>query len=99
MGRLRIYNLGRLRIYSLGGGKVLVRILVCGGITVRILGYGGIIVCCVVRNLRVGCILASGVNSKATWVYRTNLVKWVSYKARDPIKFKGGKEVVGFNMI
>jgi hypothetical protein len=53
----------------------------------------------VVRNLRVGYILASGVNSKATWVCGTNLVKWVSYKARDPIKFKGGKEVVGFDVI
>ena len=52
-----------------------------------------------VRSLRVGYILASRVNSKATQVYRMNLVKWVSYKARDPIKFKGGKEVVGFDVI
>ena len=62
---------------------------------VRILVYRGIII----RNLRVGYILASKVNSKAAWVYRMNLVKWVSYKARDPIKFKGGKEVAGFNII
>jgi hypothetical protein len=88
-----------LRICGLGDGRVLVRILVYRGVVVRILGYGGIIVRSVVRNLRVGCILASEVNSKAAWVCRTNLVKWVSYKARDPIKFKGGKEVAGFDII
>ena len=52
-----------------------------------------------VRNLSTGYILARKINSKAAQVYRTNLVKWVSYKARDPIKFKGGKEVAGFNII
>ena len=89
LSRLRIFNLDRLQIYSLGDGRVLVHILV----------YGGIIVRSVVLNLRVGYILASKVNSKAAQVYRANLVKQVSYKARDPIKFKGGKEVVYFNII
>ena len=28
-----------------------------------------------------------------------NSVEWVSYKARDPVKFEGGKEVIGFNII
>jgi hypothetical protein len=49
----------------LGDGRVLVRILVYRGVIVRILGYGGIIVRSMVRNLRVGYILASEVNSKA----------------------------------
>jgi len=92
---LRIYNLGRLRIYGFINGRVLVRILVYGGITVRNLGYGGI----AVRSLGIGYTLASKINSNATWVCRTNLVKWVSYKARDFVKFKGGKEVVGFDII
>ena len=70
----------------------LVYILVCG---VYNLGYGGIIV----HNLSTRCTLARKINSKAAWVYRTNLVKWVSYKAKDPIKFKGGKEVAGFDVI
>jgi hypothetical protein len=28
-----------------------------------------------------------------------NSVKWVSYKAKDLIKFKGGKEVISFDII
>jgi hypothetical protein len=55
---------------------------------VRILVYGGV----VVYNLRVGYILANGVNSKAAWICRTNLVKWVRYKASDYIKFGRSKE-------
>ena len=62
---------------------------------VRILVYGGV----VVRNLSIRYTLASKINSNTTWVCGTNLVKWVSYKARDSIKFEGGKEVVGFNVI
>ena len=59
-----------------------------GSDLVCILGYGGIIVC----NLRVGCILANRVNSEATWVCGTNLVKWVRYKASNYIKFGRSKE-------
>jgi len=67
---------------------------------VRILGYGGIIVRSVVRNLRVGYILASKVNSKAALVYRANLVKWVRYKASDYIKFRRSKEFFySFNLV
>ena len=66
---------------------------------VHILGYRGVVVYSVVRDLRVGYILASEVSSKATWVYRINLVKWVRYKARDPIEFKAGEEVVSSNMV
>ena len=43
--------------------------------------------------------LARKINSKGTWVYRTNLVKWVRYKARDPIKFKAGEEVVSSDVV
>ena len=77
--------LGGLQIYNLNNGSVLVRILV----------YRGIIVC----NLSTRCALARKINFKTTLVYRANLVKWVRYKARDPIKFKGGKKSAGFNVI
>ena len=50
--------------------------------------YRGVIV----YNLRVWCILTNRVNFKAAWVYRTNLVKWVRYKASDYIKFGRSKE-------
>jgi hypothetical protein len=54
----------------------------------------------VVRNLRVGCILASEVNSKAALVCRANLVKWVRYKASDYIKFGRSKEFFySFNLV
>ena len=91
---LRIYSLRiySLRIYNLNNGRGLVRILICG---VRNLGCGGI----AVRNLSVGCILASKVSSEAAWVCRANSVEWVSYKAGDPVKFEGGKEAVGFDVI
>jgi len=89
-----------LRICDLNNRGNLVCNLVYRGIIVRILGYGGIIVCSVVRSLRVGYILASEVNFKAAWVYRANLVKWVRYKASDPIKFGRSKEVFsGFNLV
>jgi len=89
-----------LQICSLGSRRVLVHILVYRGIIVHILGYGGIIVRSVVRNLRVGYILASEVNSKAALVYRANLVKWVRYKASNYIKFGRSKEFFrGFNLV
>ena len=56
------------------------------------MGYGGIIV----RNLSTRYTLASKINSKATWVYRTNLVKYIRFKASDPIKFRRGKEFISF---
>jgi len=92
LGSLRIYDLsdgrvllGGLRICDLSDGRVLVRILVCRGI--------------MVRNLSTRCALARKINSKISLVCRTNLVKWVSYKARDPIKFKGSKESTGFDLV
>ena len=69
-----------LRIYDLNNR----------GNLVYILAYRGVIVC----SLRVGYILASKVSSKAAWVYRTNLVKWVKYKASDLIKFRRSKEFI-----
>ena len=74
--------LGSLQIYNLNNKRGLVRNLIYGGITVR----------SVVHNLGVGYILASKVNSKAAQVYRANLVKWVRYKASNPIKFGRSKE-------
>ena len=52
------------------------------------LGYGGIIV----RNISTRCALASKISPKAAYVYRTNLVKWVRYKASNYIKFRTSKE-------
>ena len=52
-----------------------------------------------VRNLSIRCTLANRINFNTTQVYKTNLVKQVSYKARDSIKFKESKEVAGFNVI
>ena len=66
----------------------MVCILVYGGIIVRNLGYRSI----AVRNLSTRYALARKINSKTTWVYRLNLVKWVRYKASDPIKFGRSKE-------
>ena len=95
LGSLRVYSLRiyrlqicGLRICSLNNRRGLVRILVCGGITVHNLGYRGI----TVRNISTGCTLASKINSKTTWVCRTNLVKRVRYKASDYIKFGRSKE-------
>ena len=79
--------LGGLRIYDLSDGRVLVRILVCGGIII------------IVYNQSTGYALARKINSKISLVYRANLVKWVVYKTRDPIKFKRGKESASFNVI
>ena len=83
---MRIYS---LRICDLNNGRGLVRILVCG---VRNLGYRGI----AVRNLSTRCTLAYKINSKTAWVYRTNLVKYIRYKASNPIKFGRGKEFISF---
>jgi hypothetical protein len=77
---LQIY---KLQIYSLW-----IRDLKNGGSLVRILVYRGIIV----HSLKVGYILASKVSPKAAYIYRTNLVKWVRYKASNHIKFRTSKE-------
>ena len=85
------------RIYNLNNsGRVLVHILIYRGITVYILGYRGI----TVHSLKIGCVLAYKINFKGTQVYRINLVKYIRYKASDPIKFKRGKEFINsFNLI
>jgi hypothetical protein len=69
-------------------------LLINKGILVYILSSRGIIV----RNLGFGCALAYKINPKATLTYSLSLIKWISYKARDPIKFKGGKGFNGFNL-
>jgi len=38
------------------------------------------------------------INSKATLTYSLSLIKWISYKARDPIEFKEGKGFSGFDL-
>ena len=78
--------MGGLRIYNLNNGRGLVRNL----------GYRGIMV----RNLSTGYTLARKINSETAWVCRTNLVKWVRYKASNPIKFGRSKEFFsGFNLV
>ena len=49
----------------------------------------------VVLLLRIGYTLARKINSEAAWVYRTNLVRWVRYKAGNPIEFGRSKEFIG----
>ena len=78
LGGLRIYNLQicnlqiySLRIRSLWIYSLRIHDLNNGSDLVHILVYRGI----VVRSLGVGCILANRVNSKATQVYGTNLIK------------------------
>ena len=102
LGKLQIYNLRiyglriySLRIYSLRIYSLQIYNLNNRGNLVRILVYRGV----VVHNLSIRCTLASKINSNTTQVCRINLVKWVSYKARDSVKFKGGKKVAGFDVI
>jgi hypothetical protein len=53
-----------------------------------------------VHNLSTRYTLARKINSKTAWVYRTNLVKRVRYKASDPIKFGRSKEFFsGFYLV
>ena len=49
-----------------------------------------------VHSLKIGCALGRKINSKITWVYRMNLVKYIRYKASDPIKFRRNKEFISF---
>ena len=70
--------LSGLWIYNLNNRSILVHILV----------YKGIVVC----NLSIRYTLASKISFKAIGVYRTNLIKQVSYKVKNLIKFKRGKE-------
>jgi hypothetical protein len=68
--------------------------LINKGILVYILSSKGIIV----YNLGFRHALAYKIDSKATLTYSLSLIKWISYKAKDPIKFKGGKGFSGFNL-
>jgi len=53
-----------------------------------------------VHNLSTSCALARKINSETARVYRTNLVKWVRYKASNPIKFGRSKEFFSsFNLV
>ena len=62
---------------------------------VCILVYKGV----AVHDLGIRYDLARKVDSKTPWVYRANLIKWVGYKARDPIEFKAGKKSISFNIV
>ena len=53
-----------------------------------------------VRNLSTRYTLARKINSKTAWIYRTDLVKWVRYKASNPIKFRRSKKFFsGFDLV
>jgi hypothetical protein len=69
-------------------------LLINKGILVRILSSKGIIVC----NLGFGHAPAYKINSKATLTHSLSLIKWISYKARDSVEFKGGKGFSGFDL-
>jgi hypothetical protein len=83
--------LSSLNAYNLSNKGVLLinkqGLLINKGILVYILSSRGIIVC----NLGFRCAPAYKINSKATLTYSLSLIKWISYKARDPIEFKRGK--------
>jgi hypothetical protein len=51
-----------------------------------------------VYNLGFRRALAYKINPKATLTYSLNLIKWINYKARDSIKFKGGKGFSGSDL-
>jgi hypothetical protein len=52
----------------------------------------------IVYNLGFRYALAYKINLKATLTYSLNLIKWIGYKAKDFIKFKGGKGFSGFDL-
>jgi hypothetical protein len=69
-------------------------LLINKGILVYILSSKGIIV----YNLRFRHALAYKINPKVALAYSLSLIKWISYKARDSIKFKGDKESINSNL-
>jgi hypothetical protein len=69
-------------------------LLINKGILVYILSSKGI----TVHNLGFRHALAYKINSKATLTYSLSLIKWISYKAKDLIKFEGGKGFSGSNL-
>ena len=69
-------------------------LLINKGILVYILSFRGIIVC----DLRLRCAPAYKINPKVALTYSLGLIKRIGYKARDPIKFKGGKRPSGSNL-
>jgi hypothetical protein len=87
-----------LNAYNLSNKGVLLinkwGLLINKGILVYILSFKGIIV----YNLGFGHALAYKINFKATLTYSLSLIKWISYKARDLIKFKGGKGFSSFDL-
>jgi hypothetical protein len=69
-------------------------LLINKGILVYILSSKGI----TVYNLRFKYAPAYKINPKATLTYNLSFIKWISYKARDSIEFKGGKGFSSFNL-
>jgi hypothetical protein len=59
-----------------------------------------------VYNLSIRCVLIYNLSIRHGLVYKfdsrtalvLNLVKWVVYYTREPIKLKGGKESTAFNV-
>ena len=62
-------------------------LLINEGVLVYILSFKSIIV----YNLRFRRVLAYKINLKVALAYSLSLIKWIGYKARDPIEFKGDK--------
>jgi hypothetical protein len=69
-------------------------LLINKGILIYILSFRGI----TVHNLGFGRASAYKIDSKATLTHSLSLIKWISYKARDPIEFKEGKGSSGSNL-
>jgi len=62
-------------------------LLINKGILVHILSSRGIMV----YNLRFRRAPAYKINPKVALACSLSLIEWIGYKARDPVKFKGGK--------
>jgi hypothetical protein len=69
-------------------------LLINKGILVYILSSRGIIV----YNLRFRHALVYKINPKVALAYSLSLIKWIGYKARDSIEFKGDKGSISSNL-
>jgi hypothetical protein len=79
------------------GGVLLIDgrgLLIDEGILVRILSSRGI----TVRNLGFGRAPACKIDPEATLTRSLSLIKWISYEARDPVEFEGGKGSSGSDL-
>ena len=91
------YDLSNKRVLLIDGRSLLINgrgLLINERVLVCILNSKGI----TVYNLEFKRALAYKINLKTILIYSLNLIKWIDYKAKDPIKFKKGKESNNFDL-